>query len=142
MGKGHKSLNQHKTVKRSVKFQAHAPDPVAVQAVLKSAPDPVIRAIANAALNARERDVQLKPAQKRLFRVYVHTFDVLCDRQLSIANKRRHILSRCRPASQGTDQQLGGALPIAALVVPLLASVLGSVGSFFISRVTGHSSAE
>ena len=141
MGKGHKSLVQHKAVKRTVKFLAHAPDPVTVQALLKSAPDLVIRAIANAALNAREGDVQLKPAQKRLFRAYAHTFNVLCDRQLSIADKRRHLLSRARPASQRADQS-GGALPIAALVVPLLASVIGSVKSSFISHLTGHSSAE
>ena len=141
MSKGHKSLNQHKAVKRSVKFLAHAPDPVTVQAVLKSAPDPVIRAIANAARNAREGDVQLRPAQKRLFRAYAHTFDVLCDRQLSIADKQRHLLSRARPALQVADHT-GGARPIAALVVPLLASVLGSVGSSFISRLTDQTSAE
>ena len=141
MGNGHKSLNQHKAVKSTVKFLAHASDPVTVQAVLKSAPDPVIRAIANAALNAREGDVQLTPAQKRLFRAYARKFDVLCDRQLSIADKRRHLFSRPRAASQGADQT-GGALPIAALVVPLLASVLASVGSSFISRLTGHTSSE
>ena len=101
MGKGRKSLDQRKAVKRTVKFLAHAPDPVTVQAVLKSAPDPVIRAIANAALNAREGDVRLTPAQRRLFPAYAHTFDVLCDRQLSIADKRRHLLSKARAASQG-----------------------------------------
>ena len=85
MGKDHKSLLQRKAVKRTVKFFAHAPDSVTVQALLKSAPDPVIRAIANAALNAREGYVQLTPAQMQLFHAYAHTFDVLCDRQLSIA---------------------------------------------------------
>ena len=100
MGKGRNSLAQQKEVKRTVKFLAHAPDPVTVQAVLKSAPDPVIRAIANAALYAREGDVRLTPAQKRLFRAYTHTFDVLCDRQQSIADKRRHLLSRGCSASQ------------------------------------------
>ena len=128
MGKGHKSLGQHKAVKRTVKFLAHAPDPSTVQEVLMRAPDFVIRAIANAALNAQEGDVRLTPPQKRLFRAYAHTFDVLCDRQLSIADKRRHLLSRSRLALQ---------------CGPLLASMLGSVGSTFISRVKGgHSSAE
>ena len=129
------SLDQRKAVKHTVKYLTHQQDPVTVQAVLKSAPDPVIRAIANAALNAREGDVHLTLAQKRLFRAYAHTFDVLCDRQLPIADKRRHLLSHSR-------NQLGGALPIAAFVVPLLASVLGSVGSAFISRVTGQPSSE
>ena len=140
MGKGRKSLGQLKAVKCTVKFLAHAPDPVTVQAVLKSAPDPVIRLIANAALNAREGDVRLSAAQKRLFRAYAHTLDVLCDQQLSIADKRRHLLSQGRTTAQGADQS-GGELPIAALGVPLLTSVLGSVGSTFISRVIGgHSS--
>ena len=94
MGKKHKSLVQHKAVKRTVKFLAHAPDPVTVQAVLKHAPDPVIRAIANAALNAQVGDVKLIPVQRRLFRAYAHTFDVLCNRQFSIADKRRHLLSQ------------------------------------------------
>ena len=143
MGKGRKALEQREAVNHTVKFLSHTTDPVTVQAVLKSAPDPVIRAIANAALNARKGDVQLTPAQKRLFRAYVHTFDVLCDRNISIVNKRRHLLSRARPASQASDQS-NGALPIAALIVPLLASVIGSVGSSFISRLTNHnlSSAE
>ena len=133
MGKGRKtSLEQRKAVKHTVNYLSHKQDPVTVQAVLQSAPDPVIRAIANAALNAREGEVQLTPAQKRLFCAYAHTFDVLCDRGLSLEDKRRHLLSRSPPASKGVDQS-GGAFPIAGLVVPLLASVLGSVGSSFIS---------
>ena len=64
MAKGRRSLAQYKAVKRTVKYIAHAPNAAAVIAVLRSAPDEVIEAIANAALNAREGDVHLTPAQK------------------------------------------------------------------------------
>ena len=48
----HKSNNQ-KVVKRTVKFLSVVPDSKVVQVVLQKAPDAVIRAISNAALNAR-----------------------------------------------------------------------------------------
>ena len=61
---------------------------------------------------------------------------MLCDWQLSIADEGRHHLTRGRTAT-GADQS-GGALTIAGLVVLLLASVLNSVGSTFIFRLTEH----
>jgi hypothetical protein len=55
-----------------------------------------------------------------LFRNHRHHFDVLADPQVSITRKRDLI-----------TQQRGGFLP---LVVPLIATVLGSLGAEFISR--------
>ena len=109
-------------------------NPVIVQTVLKSAPNRVIRAIANATLNAPKGDVRFTSAQIRRFRAYALTSDVHCDRQLSIADKQRHLFSRGLFASQGAYQS-NSVLPIAALVVPLVGSVFGSVGSTFISCV-------
>ena len=130
MAKGHKSLARHKTVKATVKYLSRArPDISTVLSILKSAPDEVVEAISNAALNAREGDVHLTPAQKALFRAHEESFNLLTDRHYSIADKRRHLLSRKR----NTSLQEGGAFPIAALVVPLLSSVLSSIGSAFIS---------
>ena len=63
MGKGRKSPEQRKAVKHTVKFLSYKQDLVTFQTVLKSAPNPVIRAINNAALNAREGDVHQTPAQ-------------------------------------------------------------------------------
>ena len=138
MAKSRKSIAHSKTIKHTVKYLSHAPNVAAVLAVLKSAPNGVIEAIANAALNARQGDVQLTPAQKKLFRAHTQSFDLLTDRHRSIAEKRQHLLSHSRNASQ----QEGGAFPIAALVVPLLSSVIGAIGSEFISRLLPSKSGE
>ena len=138
MAKGRKSLAHHKKVKDTVKYLRHAPDTAAVLAVLRGAPNGVIEAICNAALNARQGDVKLTPAQKKLFRAHAQSFELLADRRRSIAEKRAHLLSHRRNASE----QEGGAFPIAALVVPLLTSVISSIGSEFISRLSSNKKSE
>ena len=138
MAKSRKSIAHSKTIKHTVKYLSHAPNVAAVLAVLKSAPNGVIEAIANAALNARQGDLQLTPAQKKLFRAHAQSFDLLADRRRSIAEKRAHLLSHRRAASE----QEGGAFPIAALVVPLLTSVITSIGSEFISRLSSNKNSE
>ena len=112
--------NKQKAVKRTVKFLSVAPDSKVVKAVLQKTPDAVIGAISNAALNARQGAVTVPPHLKTLVRQHNHHFDFLFDRKRPIALKRRLIL------------QTGGALPI---IVPLLATVLGSIGGEFISRL-------
>ena len=102
--------HKQKLVKRTVKFLSVAPDSKVAKAVIQKAPDAIIRAISNAALNARQGAVSVPPHLKTLFRHHNHYFDFLIDRKRPIALKRRLIL------------QTGGALPI---IVPLLATVLG-----------------
>ena len=97
-----------------------APDSKIVKGVLQKAPDAVIRAISNAALNAPQGAVAVPPQLKQLFKHHNHHFDYLIDQRKPIALKRRRLL------------QTGGALPI---IVPLLATVLGSIGGEFISRL-------
>ena len=80
----------------------------------------MIRAIANAALNAREGDVTLKPSELSLFRKHRQHFDILTDRQIPLDRKRELLLQR------------GGALPI---IVPLLSAALGALGAEFISSL-------
>lgn len=109
-----------KAVKRTIKYIAVAPDSDIVQQVIKKAPNGVIRAIANAAVNAREGDVRIPPQHINLFKQHRGHFDLLTDRQISL-DRKREIL-----------QQRGGALPI---IIPLLSSVLGSLGAEFISRL-------
>jgi len=112
---------QHpKAISRTVKYLHVAPNSDIVQAVLKKAPKGVIRAISNAALNAREGDVHIPPCYLNLFKNHRHHFDILTDSQIPIERKRELLTQR------------GGALPI---VVPLLATVLTSLGSEFISRI-------
>ena len=112
--------NKLQVVKRYIKFLAVAPDLVVVRAVIKKAPKEVIAAISNAALNGRQGAVHIPPHLIPLFQRHKHNFDYLVNRRKSIPSKRHLIL------------QNSGALPI---VVPLLATVLGSLGGEFISRV-------
>ena len=112
--------NKLKVVKRYIKFLAVAPDLDVVRAVIKKAPKEVIAAISNAALNGRQGAVHIPPHLIPLFQRHKHNFDYLVNRRKSIPSKPHLIL------------QKGGALPI---VVPLLATVLGSLGGEFISRL-------
>ena len=112
--------NKLKVVKRYIKFLAVAPDFDVVKAVIKTAPKVVIAAISNAALNGRQGAVHIPPHLIPLLQRHKHNFDYLVDRRKSIPSKRHLIL------------QKGGALPI---VVPLLATVPGSLGVEFITRL-------
>ena len=109
-----------KVVKRTIKFLSVAPDLEVVRDVIKKAPNAVIGAISNVALNCRQGYVHIPPQLLPLFRHHNHHFDYLVDRTKSIPSKRHLIL------------QKGGALPI---IAPPLATVLGSIGGEFISRL-------
>ena len=107
-------------VKRTIKFRSVAPDIEVVRAVLQKAPDAVIQAISNSAVNACQGAVTVPPHLKPIFRNHNYHFDFHIDRRRPIALKRRLIL------------QKGGAFPI---IVLLLATVLGSNCLEFISRL-------
>lgn len=126
MGKHKKSLKERKQVKATVKYLAYAPNDRIGRAVLAASPPGVVRAIANAALNARENpSVVLSPGTKELFRTYSRSFDLLSRPDVPLEQKRKHLI------------QKGGAFPI---LIPLLTSVLGSLGSAVISRVFNRNS--
>ena len=117
------SNRKNKVTKSTLKYLAFAPDNKVSRAVLSTAPDTVVRAIANAALNAQQNpSVVLSPDTRNLFQHYSKSFDLLTNRNTPIGQKRKHLL------------QKGGAFPILA---PILASVLGSIGSGFISKLVG-----
>jgi len=120
MSKHRRSNNSNTVVKRTVKYLSVASDPKLVRTVLQKAPDGVIRAISNAALNAREGDVRIPPHLRRVFGKFHKHIDNLVDRRRPLAEKRRILVQR------------GGFLPI---IAPLIATVLGSVGGEFISRI-------
>ena len=109
-----------KVVKRTIKFLSVAPDLEVVRAVIKKAPNTVIGAISNEALNCRQGVVHIPLHLIPLFKRPNKQFDYLVDRKKSIPSKRHLIL------------QKGGALPI---IAPLLATVLGSIGGEYISRL-------
>lgn len=115
-----KRKNNKQVIKRTVKYLSVAPDQLIVRNILQRAPDGVIRAICNAALNARSGEVYVPPHLRSVFRRHNHHFDILTDNRKPLKLKRNLLI------------QQGGALPI---IVPLLATVLGSIGGEFISRI-------
>ena len=112
--------NKSKVVKRIIKFFSVAPDSEVAQSVLLRAPDGVIRAISNAALNAREGDVRIARRLKQFFSKYHPHISYLTDRRRPLVDKRRLLVQR------------EGVLPI---IAPLISIVLGSKGGEFISRL-------
>ena len=65
MGKASKKLQ---IVKQTLKFISISPYFEIVRSIIFKAPDAVIRAISNAALNARHGQVAVSPRLKKLFR--------------------------------------------------------------------------
>ena len=112
--------NKLKVVKRTIKFVSVAPDFEVVRAIIKKAPNAVIGAISNWALNCRQGAVHIPPHFISLFRRHNKHFDYLVDRKKSTLTKR-HLI-----------RQKSGALPI---IAPLLATVLGLIVGEFISRL-------
>ena len=115
-----RTSNKLKVVKRTIKFLSVAHDLDVVRSVIKKAPNAVIGAISNGALNCRQGAVHISPYLIPLFRRHIKHFDYLVDRKKSIASIRHLIL------------QESGVLPI---IAQLLATVLGSIGKEFSSRL-------
>ena len=110
----------YKVVKRTIKFLSTSPDLKIVRAILRKSSGKVICAICNASLNARQGEVVLTPTLKQLFSRYHHHFDRLSDPRLTIERQRASCIKKT------------GLLPI---IPALLGTVLGSLGSEFISRI-------
>jgi hypothetical protein len=119
------SARKLKTVKHTVKFLSHAHEPALTRSIIHHAPPEVVKAISNAALNALKGDISLHPANRKIFSQHRKSFEVLTNRQIPLAQKKNYLV-----------RQKGGFsfLPILA---PLLGTVLGSIGSAFISRSSG-----
>ena len=115
-----RTSNKLKVVKRTIQFLSVEPDLEVVRTVINKAPNAAIGAISNGALNCRQSAVHIPPHLIHLYRRNIKHFDYLVDRKKSIPSKQHLIL------------QKGGALPI---VVPRLATVFGSIGKKFISRL-------
>ena len=108
------------SVKRHLKFLAICKDPVTRRIVVKNSPDNVIKGIANAAYNAQKGDIKLNPAQVKQLGRYRKEIYGLTDRHKSIKAKRDILV------------QKGGL----AILPFLLSTVLGTLGSTLINRLT------
>ena len=106
--------------KRYVKLIAVCNEPKLYKELLHKAPDPVIKTICNAALNASRGEVQLTPAQKKLFSKHSKLFETLSSRDVTI-NKKRNVLN-----------QKGNGLPLIPII---LSTVLSSLGSLLFDRL-------
>ena len=86
---GRKSL-----VKRTVKYLSVCSNPRAYNSVLRGAPDEVIKAICNAALNIEQGDIRLSPAQRQLFSAHRKKIAKITSRVTDIKSKRNIIQSQ------------------------------------------------
>ncbi len=111
-----KSTKHNFPIKNTVKFLAYCKDKAIQQKILATAPDPIIKAICNAALNAKQGDVHLNNHQKTLLRKNRKFIQSLTQKEIPIQKKRKLLV------------QKGGS--IAGVVIPIiLSAVLSSLGS-------------
>ena len=115
-----RKFNKLKVVKRTIKFLFVAPDLEVVRGVITKAPNVVINAISNGALNCRQGAVHIIPKLIHICRHHKHHFDYLVDHKISLPFKRHLII------------QKGVALLI---IASLLATVIGLIGEEFILRL-------
>jgi hypothetical protein len=100
-------------VERTVKYIGVCRDPAAYRSVVRAAPDSVLKAICNAALNVERGEIKLSPARKTLFRQHRQQIANLTSRRVGLASKRRIL------------EQSGGAFWIPTLIGAAI-SALGS----------------
>ena len=86
--------NKVKVVKRMIKCLSVAPDLEVVRAVIKKAPNAIIGAISNGALNCRQGAVRIPPHLIPRFRSHNNHFDYLVDRKKLIPSRRHLILQK------------------------------------------------
>ena len=122
MTKGGARLStKRSSVRRAIKFLSSCKDPLVQATVIKRAPDPLLKHICNAALNAERGDVRFSAAQKRELRKYRQAIARLTNKKIALPSKRRALV------------QKGGG--IAAAILPIILSgVLSSLGNSIFSK--------
>ena len=97
-----------KTLQRYIELLEVCNIPSVTKAIVKSAPDAVIKTICNAALNCYRGEVILNPRQKKILRKFRGKIEKLCSKDIGLKTKRRIL------------NQKGGAIWIPLLVGALL----------------------
>ena len=107
-----------KNVKRYIKLLSILHEPIQQKAILKKAPDGVIKSICDAALNAQRGEIHLSRSAKKKFAAQRVLFNSLISRKVSIPKKRSKLIQR------------GGL----AILPILLSTVLSSLGNLLFSK--------
>jgi len=108
-----------KALERYIKLLEVCNNPTVTRAILKTAPESVIKTICNAALNCYRGDVQLSPKQKHILKRFRKQIEALCSKSIGIKFKRRILV------------QKGGAIWIPLLI----GSVLTTLGHQIFSKL-------
>ena len=101
--------------KRTVKYLSVCRDPQAFRAVIRAAPDSVIKTICNAALNIERGDIVLNSRQKACFRQFRKQIATLTSKRAALEVKRKLI-----------QRQKGGLLGVVPALLDTEVSALGS----------------
>ena len=108
-----KNIGKNKVLKRFVKFLAVSKDPKISSSVLKSAPEPVVKSVCNAALNLLAGDIKITPNQKKIFKQHKNIISQLASKGIPLQSKRKLL----------TQKGSGIFIPL------LIATVLSTLGS-------------
>jgi len=85
MGKSKSSSD----IKRHLEFLQFCTQPSLIKAIIKVAPETLIKRICDAALNAQKGEVKLSNREKKCFRNHQSTFRKLIDVNIPIEKKRK-----------------------------------------------------
>ena len=102
----------------TIKYLSVCPDSSTIKQVIQISNNLVIKSICNAALNAASGDIGLNNSQIKLFQKHKKSFTHLLSTSISIANKKKYILSNSNKVLQ--------------LLPTLLSVVLDSIGTQFV----------
>ncbi len=94
-------------------------NPSVTRAIVKTAPDSVIKTICNAAVNCYRGDIKLSPKHKKTLKRFRKQIDKLCNKSLALKSKRKILV------------QKGGAIWIPLLI----GSVLDTFGTQLLQRL-------
>jgi len=111
--------SKNKLLKRYIELLEVCNNPSVTKAIVKSAPDNVIKTICNAALNCYRGDIPLSPKQKKVLKRFKKQIELLCSKSVGLKTKRKILL------------QKGGGIWIPLLV----GSLLTTFGTQFVDRI-------
>ena len=121
-GNKSRSFSKHQQTKRYLEFlslPSSSANKRLNREIFRSAPNPVIKAVSNVALNALSGDVaHFNPKQKQLLAKHKGKIRILAGRGIPLARKRKLLV--------------GGALPFLPIII---GSILGSVGERLFNKV-------